>query len=701
MVFSALCLFLRCVVFNFDVVSNPIVEAHQHSADLKQFHTASASLRYEAFVWASQNNDEALINFILSTPAFPPNFELTGSLLGLALNNNLKLFKKVIKKCPTDAFEAIKSLCEYAHVNQRGHNIALMKQFTPFFSVLAPQIVWPLSADPEEGDFYFKTNWHARCLMHFAPLSVFHLFADVSQFTAPSYAKQFYLLVDAILCGEVSQETDRVWAEKVQWLLTHSHFDKRQISSLLERAVLNGFPQVGKVLTNALETIPLKVFNALFSRYDTQSIEVFSDLLKKPPSAQECKQIFRDFFNSELRISVIAHHNDSDKKLQIFLPFLQKIKKEGCDIRPIINNWLTEACDVFFVKFKKEFPKLWDWDKELWEWVKAGWMSEQLKDMCLASPSFEKNKNIFYATIIVNHRAYPDLVMRFPSEVYANSHVAKKIFVSGNAFLIQKCLDNGGKILCIEQLFHLIDCAPTHHLETAWTNCVSASHYMEQLGEALGNPSLLTPSVLDFLHHHAEDLRLSDLSQDSLTILGRATLRLEHPLLDVLAPYQHWQGELIETALGEVPHKRVKMLRRALQWDNASCNNSEALMTAVGVGKDVVEVLTPLCNPRANNSAALALACKRGDVEVVAHLLPLSYPKDNDSQSLKQALEARHLEIAVMLLPHSDVALVKKQLDDQDTQDFLEECLSRWEKDKLTKIFSTVHRSARDHKKII
>jgi len=689
-------------VSNFDVVPNPIVAAHQHNADLEEFHNASASLRYEAFLWACRNNDETLINFMLSTPVLPNNYELAGGLLGLALNNNLKMFKKVIKSRPADAFAGIKSLCEYAHINQRGHNIALMKQFTPFFSVLAPHIVWPVSAAPEVEKFYATETWHARCLMHLAPLSIFDLFADVSQFRTPPYAEEFVRLIDeSFFRGEASQENDQVWAKKVQWLLTHSQFDKNQTSSLLERAVINRFPQVGKVLADALEAIPLKVFTALFSRYDTQSIEAFSYLLKKPPSAQECKQLFRSFLNREFRISVIANHNDSDKKMKIFLPFLQKIDKEGGDVRGVITNWLAEACDVLFVKLQKEFPQLWNWDKELWEWVKVGWMSEQLRNMCLASPSFEKNKNIFYATMMANHRVYPDLVMGFPSEVYANSEVTKEIFVSKNAFLIQKCLDNGGQISDLKQVFNLMDCAPTPHLETAWTNCVSASNYMEQLEKALNDSSLLTVSVLDFMQCHIEDLKLSYLTQDILTLLGKTALRLEHPLLDVVAPYRHWRGELIETALWQAPNKRVKMLRRALQWDNASCNNSEALLNAVKVGKDVVEVLTPLCNPRANNSAALVLACKRGDVETVAHLLPLSYPKDNDSQSLKQALEAGHLEVALMLLPHSDIPLVENQLDDRETQDFLEECLRQWEKNKLTEITSTVHRSARNHKKVM
>jgi hypothetical protein len=95
----------------------------------------------------------------------------------------------------------------------------------------------------------------------------------------------------------------------------------------------------------------------------------------------------------------------------------------------------------------------------------------------------------------------------------------------------------------------------------------------------------------------------------------------------------------------------------------ASCPSaSKALAEAARHGHlECVQLLIPVSDPKADDSAALRLAAEHGNWECARLLIPVSDPKADHSQTLRWAAEDGHDELVVLLLPLSDpLALGRK-----------------------------------------
>lgn len=83
--------------------------------------------------------------------------------------------------------------------------------------------------------------------------------------------------------------------------------------------------------------------------------------------------------------------------------------------------------------------------------------------------------------------------------------------------------------------------------------------------------------------------------------------------------------------------------------------DSDALRMAACNGHlDVVQALIRVCDPKADDSAALRLAAQNGHLAIVCKLIPLSDPSANESEALRVASRNGHLNIVQALLPVSD-----------------------------------------------
>lgn len=123
------------------------------------------------------------------------------------------------------------------------------------------------------------------------------------------------------------------------------------------------------------------------------------------------------------------------------------------------------------------------------------------------------------------------------------------------------------------------------------------------------------------------------------------------------------------------------ILELLIPLSDPKANNSEALRWAAQWGHtDCVILLLPVSDPKANNSEALRRAASKGHAECVKRLIPVCDPKALDSHALMLAASNGHTECTQQLIPFSDYQFVLEMMlaDNYDTT-LLQQCIDEYE----------------------
>lgn len=117
-------------------------------------------------------------------------------------------------------------------------------------------------------------------------------------------------------------------------------------------------------------------------------------------------------------------------------------------------------------------------------------------------------------------------------------------------------------------------------------------------------------------------------------------------------PSQQTGNNLLIEAINEKNIDGVKQVLIAL---HQTCFDKKALTLAAMLGYfDIVQLLIPVSDPKANNSEALRFAAEFGHAAVVEVLIPVSDPKAADSQAFMKAVHNGHQKCIDLLISVSD-----------------------------------------------
>ncbi len=135
--------------------------------------------------------------------------------------------------------------------------------------------------------------------------------------------------------------------------------------------------------------------------------------------------------------------------------------------------------------------------------------------------------------------------------------------------------------------------------------------------------------------------------------LRRAAARGHTEAVDVLLPHVSDQDARNAALLEATTAGHATAVERLVSTCSRRHQNLALCEASTRGLVDVVQVLIPASQPRANHSEALWCAAEAGHIDVVRLLLPVSDPKAGGSQALSAAAFEGHAEVVDELLPVS------------------------------------------------
>ena len=111
--------------------------------------------------------------------------------------------------------------------------------------------------------------------------------------------------------------------------------------------------------------------------------------------------------------------------------------------------------------------------------------------------------------------------------------------------------------------------------------------------------------------------------------------------------------DVVKTYEIAIGHNDVEFFKT---WkpSNIDIANAALRLAAHNGNTEIVKLLIPVSDPKAEYSAALRLAAESGHIEVVKLLIPVSDPKAQDSHALRWAAHNGNVELVKLLIPLSD-----------------------------------------------
>lgn len=614
---------------------NPIVAAHLSQQTLENFRNADQVDLFDAFMWACQNDDTALWNF-LTTTSLDPCRAGQLPLIVMIEHNSFKMAQATVGVLGEYILNAVE-----VFVWDRRHETTLWSDPTvrsQWLNLLLPSVTFHALAQEAETDFdsvfpHYNTICYAALTL--TPEELALIPWPTGESNAVSVLLKNGLYWDFLIL-ESSPNVDPV--EKTTWILTRYPMstEKEWPSEklVLSQAFLaKCFHSVKKIMEmSSYRLTPTEICRGLSKWGFEDCLSALDTLASCPIPTDTANKVIRMVKNQETALKVAFFDEEKVKDLLMALVPYLKTASAG-DQQNFWAEYLETAPAKSILWFKKNqkrlgFPNL--------KWENHPFLKNLSSDMFKTGSGLRPYSVLHQKFIGASAFTDSSLYNWEPTKLSKKS-VFAGVVESGNVALIEKALKSGAQIT-LKQFASLTPKCPPASLVDIFNAHIAPHHTPAQIIKSLksrfdvvllsSNPErFLDPIVLDQLKQSpakASELAVSCLRGNHLTWCEQVFQ------LGNCEPKDVWD-ELTVLSFPFSP-ERVELVLRYLspQWWWGGAAKDSALSLAVRrKNTPLMEMLLAHHPELVNDSAPVWQACRDKNYAALDRLLQHCVPHKN------------------------------------------------------------------------